>query len=148
MGRHPYGSDYPKLNDKTWLYERYVIAELTMGAIGAEVGASRSAVRYALQRFKIEPRSRVDAARVLNVGARRDKGTPTHNAWQNMRTRCHNPNREDWKDYGGRGIKICERWDDAAGGFLNFLADMGERPEGGFSLDRVDVNGNYEPSNC
>lgn len=61
-----------------------------------------------------------------------------------MIKRCTNPNDKDhWKDYGGRGITICERWRS----FKDFLADMGERPDGR-TLDRIDVNGNYEPGNC
>jgi len=59
-----------------------------------------------------------------------------------MRNRCSNPNHADFKYYGARGIKVCERWDD----FLAFASDVGERPFGK-TLDRVDVNGNYEPSN-
>jgi hypothetical protein len=60
-----------------------------------------------------------------------------------MWTRCTNPNVKSYKDYGGRGITICLRWEQ----FENFLADMGERPTG-LTLDRKNVNGNYEPSNC
>jgi hypothetical protein len=69
--------------------------------------------------------------------------SPTYNSWRNMRGRCSNPNSWDWKYYGGRGIKVCERWND----FRNFLEDMGERPTG-MTLDRKENNGNYEPLNC
>jgi hypothetical protein len=60
-----------------------------------------------------------------------------------MWTRCTNPNVKSYKDYGGRGIAICDRWED----YANFLADMGERPDG-LTLDRKNVNGNYCPENC
>jgi len=70
-------------------------------------------------------------------------GRPTYVSWQNMWTRCSNPAYKQYKDYGGRGVTICERWKV----FENFYEDMGIRPEG-MSLDRIDVFGNYEPSNC
>lgn len=69
--------------------------------------------------------------------------TPVYKVWHAMLERCRNPNNPAWKDYGGRGISVCERWKD----FAVFNSDMGDRPSGG-TLDRIDVNGNYEPSNC
>jgi hypothetical protein len=68
----------------------------------------------------------------------------TYNIWRGIRNRCLTPHNPGYKNYGGRGITICDRWRDS---FDNFLADMGERPVG-LSIDRIDVNGNYEPSNC
>jgi len=70
--------------------------------------------------------------------------TPTYRAWINMRRRCNNPNVKAYKDYGGRGIKVCKRWDES---FEAFLADVGPRPEGR-SLDRSDNSKGYEPGNC
>lgn len=67
----------------------------------------------------------------------------TYYSWRGMVQRCTNPARRDYPRYGGRGITVCERWLD----FRNFLADMGERPEGR-TLDRINNEGNYEPSNC
>lgn len=69
--------------------------------------------------------------------------SPTYNSWDMMRQRCLNPKYTDYRNYGGRGIKVCERWST----FSNFLYDMGERPEGK-TLDRKDNNGNYDPQNC
>lgn len=64
--------------------------------------------------------------------------------WTNMIDRCRNQNNPKWNYYGGRGIIVCERWQDS---FENFINDMGERPNG-LTLDRINPDGNYEPSNC
>ena len=67
-----------------------------------------------------------------------------YRVWRTMLARCENPSNEKFPAYGGRGIKVCERWHD----FVAFLVDMGERPSATHSIDRIDVNGDYEPSNC
>lgn len=69
--------------------------------------------------------------------------TPEYTSWEHMNDRCLNPNFKQWKDYGGRGIQICKEWKD----FKIFLRDMGKRPKN-HTLDRINNNGNYEPSNC
>lgn len=71
--------------------------------------------------------------------------TSEHGVWQAMITRCENPNVQGFENYGGRGIRVCDRW---RNDFAAFLADMGRRPSPTHSIDRIDVNGNYEPSNC
>lgn len=73
--------------------------------------------------------------------------TPIHNVWWAMLTRCSNPKQKSYKNYGGRGITVCERWS-GNDGFQNFLADMGARPSERHTIDRINNNGNYEPSNC
>lgn len=71
--------------------------------------------------------------------------TKEYSTWKAMKKRCLNPNASDFKYYGGRGITICDRW---LNSFQNFLEDMGPKPSPIYSIDRIDVNGNYEPSNC
>lgn len=71
--------------------------------------------------------------------------TPEYTCWKGMKKRCVNPNFIDFEHYGGRGIKVCERWIDS---YDNFLSDMGRKPSAAHSIDRINVNGNYEPSNC
>ena len=69
--------------------------------------------------------------------------TPEYTAWANMLKRCTNPKHPQFNDWGGRGIKVCDRWSD----FANFYADMGPRPDG-MTLERKDNDADYTPDNC
>lgn len=71
--------------------------------------------------------------------------TPEYDVWHVMKCRCLLPNYPGFKSYGARGVTVCKRWLDS---FENFIADMGPRPSNKHSIDRIDSNGNYEPSNC
>lgn len=71
--------------------------------------------------------------------------TKVYDAWRGMKKRCYQESYQHFDRYGGRGIKVCDRWKD---NFLNFYEDMGDIPSDGYELDRIDNNGDYEPSNC
>lgn len=73
--------------------------------------------------------------------------TPEHHVWKDLFDRCYNPNERGFKNYGGRGIKVCERWH-GKDGFRNFLEDMGKRPSKHHQLDRIDNDTSYSPENC
>jgi hypothetical protein len=70
--------------------------------------------------------------------------TPIYHVWEDMISRCSNPNSCNWDNYGGRGIEVCERWRK----FENFFQDMGDIPEDGLTIDRKNNEGNYEKDNC
>lgn len=73
------------------------------------------------------------------------RNTPEYAAWANMKQRCQNDANPGYPHYGGRGIYVCERWNES---FENFLADMGPRPTASHSIERKDVNDHYTPENC
>ena len=90
-------------------------------------------------------RDNIIARSTIHGAAKRGLNTPEFTAWMGMINRCTNPGSTDFQNYGGRGIKVCDRW---RNNFSAFLADLGQKPSGRHSLDRVDTNGNYEPENC
>lgn len=71
-------------------------------------------------------------------------GSPEYVSWTAAKRRCESVNSSDYQQYGGRGIKLCDRWHS----FEAFYEDMGDKPTRRHSLDRIDVNGDYEPGNC
>lgn len=71
--------------------------------------------------------------------------SPIYKLWHAMLSRCHTVESKNYKQYGARGISVCQRWRDS---FENFLADMGPRPSPAYSIDRIDNNKGYEPENC
>lgn len=73
--------------------------------------------------------------------------TLEYKTWLHIKRRCYDRRNNRWKSYGGRGIKVCKRWLGVKG-YSNFLLDMGRKPAFNYSIDRIDVNGNYRPSNC
>lgn len=97
-------------------------------------------------------RRRIDALHVRPSKPRRgaypnglSARTLEYGCWYSMIRRCYGAHCQDYKHYGARGITVCARWRES---FPNFVADMGPRPGVTHSIDRIDVNGNYEPSNC
>jgi hypothetical protein len=88
--------------------------------------------------------TRIGKVNYKHGAASKNDLTGAYRSWRAMKDRCHNEDNINFKAYGARGVKVCDRWIES---FENFFADMGERPEGQ-SLDRIDVNGDYEPANC
>ena len=85
-----------------------------------------------------------------NSGEYCRKAHPLYATYKHMRNRCYNvkPDHPDYTYWRGRGIKICDRWMDIENGFWSFVTDMGSKPDGKYSIDRINVDGDYTPDNC
>jgi hypothetical protein len=81
----------------------------------------------------------------INKHGNAAKKTIEYSSWAHMKSRCLNKNHKQYNDYGGRGIKVCESWINS---FENFLSDMGKAPSLSHTIERIDVNGDYELNNC
>lgn len=110
--------------------EKAVRASSLKGGIASSCGCFR---------IEMQPTIRLDHGEKPKRGP-----TPEYRAWVNMITRCTNPRYNRWKHYGGRGITICERWRSS---YEAFLEDVGRKPSSAYSIDRINVDGNYEPGN-
>lgn len=119
-----------------------------------ELGTNKS--RHKMYLFKCEC-GNDKVATAINVRANRVKscgclskkhgkfGTKIYRVWTGMKSRCYYEKDENYINYGARGIKVCERWKNS---FINFYKDMGDKPSSKHQLDRIDNDGDYEPSNC
>jgi len=85
----------------------------------------------------------VQSCHLCNVTKHGYEGSPTYNTWRCMIARCTRENNHNYKNYAGRGIKVCDEWRT----FANFVRDMGEKPKGK-QIDRINNDGDYEPGNC
>ena len=89
-------------------------------------------------------KDRIKETNIKHGASKNNVMSGAYRSWRSMKERCYVKSCIEYERYGGRGIIVCDRWKNC---FENFLEDMGERPEG-YSLERKDFNGNYEPSNC
>lgn len=127
-----------------------VRARISASKMGHEVSAeARAKISAAFTGRAWSPEivaKRAEAQKTHGHASRdRSKRSPEYRAWDAMKQRCHNPRSRQYAAYGGSGVEVCDRWRDS---FEDFYADMGPRPEGRYSIDRIDSAKGYSPENC
>ena len=146
--RHRYGDltviGEPFLTPRKGQRGKKIITSLSVNAV-CVCGVIKQYLLYNLN----DGRNKSCGCRMEKHGYSRNNKTgvrhPEYDIWYNIRYRCYNKNCPQYKNWGGRGITVCQRWQDS---FMNFLEDMGPRPSKKHSLDRKNNDGNYEKSNC
>ena len=126
---------------KTIIYEN---KPRTIRSLSEEFGIKVTTLHNRLFLYKW-PIEKALTHKIMNKRHGCSRKNPEYNAWSDLKARCLNSKHESYKNYGARDIKVCDRWQES---FENFIADMGNRPGPGFSIDRINNNGDYEPSNC
>jgi len=129
---------YYKVEEGRWLNDPFYYVWMESGNRGVALKDSL------VFNTDMDPNFGNDVLPRREVGARTPEQKGAYGSWRAMITRCFDKNHQNYFHYGGRGITVCDRWNRS---FQAFFEDMGERPIAQ-TLDRIDVNGNYEPSNC
>lgn len=149
----------PSAQNAVWIGQKMTKLDLTGQRFGMLVAIQRVGARWACQcdcgAYTNVPTAKLRNGHTKSCGCYRAiasrakelrhglSRTRTHNIWLAMRRRCSRSDQPNFKWYGGRGIRVCARWES----FDHFLADMGECPDG-YELDRINGDGHYEPGNC
>lgn len=139
-------SRHPTSNRVRWLCQCDCGNEIVVTGGSLRVGNSSSCGCLQSERTASANVARTKHGHARSGGGNKRLTSPEYRSWKAMLERIRNPNSPNYHLYGGRGITVCQRWLGESG-FSNFLADMGPRPNGK-SIDRIDVDGNYEPDNC
>ncbi len=142
------------IGEKFWFWTVLGVAPRTKQMlyyiVECECGVVKEVQRVALLNGKTkscgcQSRRMIAESRTSHGASTTNGRTPEYRAWLAMKNRCSSPKSQQWGNYGGRGITVCERW---LNSFENFLEDMGPRPGPGYSLDREDNEKGYSPDNC
>jgi hypothetical protein len=139
------------LKDKRGKYRPHQVCKCICGCYVVKASGSIKAKESAscgCRKREVDRKKCIDMSYKHGNAARGQKRSE-YSTWTDIKKRCHNPKATRFNHYGGRGIKVCDRWLEPDGrGFVNFLADMGPKPSTKHSIDRIDVNGHYCPKNC
>lgn len=134
------------------IYSRLVVKHLlfrknsmTYWECTCQCGNSKIASRRQLEKGTVRSCGCLEIEEFQHLQKQGTSYSSEYSSWERMRRRCSDKNDVRYPIYGGRGIKVCDRW---MSSFQNFYKDMGPKPDPTYSIDRIDVNGDYKPSNC